>query len=244
MTFRRQFPGLGIGPWKTYDVVENPEWKLAESVALEFCDIAGINCTYYLQNLDIEPDTLYGETQNKEYLEGKNTKVVYEVGEIQTTYSMFGMIAQDQLVIHIPQATYRRDISQTIPPKPGDAIVIPFYRDAPFMEQTREGINPDYDGLCGRAFEIIHVAEDQNIFQLRSVVYSLYCIPYRYSEESDSARNISMDIDDLYDPHCAYQRFPETETPSITAFGDNDWIEDKSEEIDEYQDVDRSIYGK
>ncbi len=219
MSFRKQFTGGGKGPWKTYDLYDNPEWKLAESMAVEFCDIAGIEAVYYMQDGTVEPDVLYGETQDKEYLIGKQTNVVVEVGEIPTTYSMFGMIATDQMVAHIPQATYRRDVSQTVPPKVGDVIVLPFYRDVPGMSEPT---------AQGRTFELIHVAEDQNIFQLKSLVYSLYMIPYRFSEESETASQISSES---------------TESVSITAYGDNDWIEEKSNEIDTYSDVDTKIYG-
>jgi len=223
MSFRKQFGGTGKGPWATYDVIDNPEWKMAESMAIEFCDIAGILAVYYNQDSTVLPDQLYGETQDKAYLDGKETKVVMEVGEIPTNYSMFGMIATDQLVVHMPQGTYRRDVSQTIPPKVGDVMVLPFYRDAP----TSMGEDP----LAGRTFELIHVAVDQNIFQLRSLVYSLYMIPYRFSEESDSAKDVSSDLND-------------TTTMGISAFGDNSYIEEESLKIDTYSDVDRSIYGK
>lgn len=234
MSFRQQFTNRGKGTWSTYDIHDNPEWKLAESIALEFCDVAGIEVVYYRQDPTVEQDILYGEAQNKEYVVGKPTKIVFEVGEIPTTYSMFGMIATDQLVAHIPQSTYRRDVSQTIPPKVGDVVVVPFYRDIAFMAT-----------LSGRTFEVIHVAQDQNIFQLNSLVYSIYMIPYRFSEESETARAVSMDIDDLYDPNNALgQRYPETDTPSITAYGDNEYIEEQSQLIDDYDDVDRSIYGK
>lgn len=215
-----------------YNIKDNPEYKLAESVAAEFTDISGIKCTYYQSDRSVLPDELYGETQDKEYLDGRDTKILYEVGEIPTLYSMFGMLATDQIVAHIPQCVYRRDVSRTNPPCVGDVIVIPHYRDTPFMET-----------LSGRTFEIIHVAEDQSIFQLRSLVYVFNMIPYRFSEESDSARSVSMDIDDLYDPNSAYQRFPSTDTPSITAYGDNSKIETESQALSAYDGIDTSIYG-
>lgn len=215
-----------------YDIKENPEWRLAESMAAEFTDTSGIKCIYYPKDLSIKSDELYGETQDVEYMEGKSTRVLYEVGESPTLYSMFGMVATDQILVHLPQITYRRDVSQTRPPCVGDAIVIPHYRDIALMKT-----------LSGRTFEVIHVAEDQVIFQLRSLVYSLYLIPYRFSEESKSAKDISMDIDDLYDPENAFQRFPNTDTPSITAFGDNDWINTESDALSAYDGIDTSIYG-
>lgn len=217
---------------ETYNIITNPEYQLAENIAAEFTDISGIKCIWHQKDLSITSDYLYGETQDIEYLEGKPTKILYEVGEIPTIYSMFGMVATDQIVAHIPQSVYRRDVSTTRPPTVGDVIIVPHYRDLPFMTT-----------LSGRTFEIIHTAEDQAIFQLRSLVYSLYMIPYRFSEESESARNVSMDVDDLYDPTNAFQRFPETDTPSITAFGDNSEIQTDSDALSAYDGVDTSIYG-
>ena len=214
---KRYSGGYTKPKWSIYDVLENPEYRLSESVAVEFCDIVGMKMWYYAQDGTITPDKLYGETQNRAYLNGKESKVIYDVAEIPTVYSMFGMIATDQVVAHMPQATYRRDISNTLVPKVGDILIFEWYRDV-----------TKFDVLQGRTFEIIHAAEDQNIFQLRSLVYSFYLIPYRFSEESDSARALSSDLP--------------TATPSITAFGDNDWIDTQSEAIDSYSDVDASIY--
>lgn len=221
MSLRKQFDG-GKGSWAAYDVIDNPEWKMAESMVMEFTDVAGIFAVYYNQDATVLPDQLYGETQDKAYLTGRETKVVMEVGEIPTNYSMFGMIATDQLVVHMPQATYRRDVSQIIPPKVGDVIVLPFYRS----ENTSLGEDP----LQGRTFELIHVAVDQNIFQLRSLVYSMYMIPYRFSEESVSAEDVSSDLP--------------TGSTMASAYGDNSYIEEESEKIDDYSGIDRSIYGK
>jgi len=212
-------PNLNI-----YDVKNNPEWELAESYVTEYTDIAGIECIYYPRSNSVEPDDLYGEVQDAEYTEGKTTKILYEVGEVQTLYSMFGMLATDQIIAHIPQAVFVRDVSETELPKPGDVIQIPWY--------TYDFTN-DEDATGGRTFEIIHVAQDQAIFQLHSLVYVLYLKPYRFSEESDSARRVSSDLDDI-----------STNTSlSISAYGDNDWIDTQSEALSAYDGVDKSIYG-
>ena len=203
---------------ETYNIITNPEYQLAENIAAEFTDISGIKCIWHQKDLSITPDYLYGETQDIEYLEGKPTKILYEVGEIQTIYSMFGMVATDQIVAHIPQSVYRRDISTTRPPTVGDVIIVPHYRDLPFMTT-----------LSGRTFEIIHTAEDQAIFQLRSLVYSLYMIPYRFSEESDSARDAASDLDTTF--------------TGISAFGDNEWIDTQSQAMSAYDGIDTGVYG-
>lgn len=204
--------------FEIYDIKDNPEWQLAENMVAEFTDISGIKVTYYIRdNVISPPDVLYGETQDIEYKEGKETKILYEVGEIQTLYSMFGMLATDQIIAHIPQSVYVRDVSQTELPKPGDVVKVHWY--------TNDFANTD----IGRTFEIMHVAQDQAIFQLRSLVYVLYLKPYRFSEESDSAREVSSDLT--------------TSLPGISAFGDNDWIETQSQAISAYDGIDTSIYG-
>ena len=217
MALRRPSSGLGRPQWEIFDIYDNPEYQYAEGLAMEFCDIAGIKAIYYPQDGTVTPDILYGETQDKAYTVGKETKIIMEIGEIPTVYSVFGMIATDQLVVHIPQGVFRRDVSGTLPPKVGDVVVLSFYRDVPTI-----------DTPVGRTFEVLHVAEDQNIFQLRSLTYSIYMTPYRFSEESDSAAAVSSDLP--------------TATPSITAYGDNDWLQEQSDLIDDYDDVDTSIY--
>lgn len=203
-----------------YNIKNNPEWELAESVAMEFTDISGIKCTYYQKDQLIQADPLYGETQDAEYLDGKKTKILYEVGEIPTLYSMFGMVTTDQIVAHIPITIYTRDVSKIEMPKPGDVIVVDWYRNM---------FPCEWEDLSGRTFEILHVAQDQSIFQLRSLVYVLYLSPYRFSEESQDARDISSDLS--------------TEYPGISAYGDNLWIETASDALSAYDGIDTSIYG-
>ena len=202
-----------------YNVRDNPEWRLAESYAAEFTDISGIKCTYFIKDTAIVSDPLYGETQDAEYKDGKETKILYEVGEIPTLYSMFGMMATDQLVAHIPLCVYARDVSNDEMPKPGDVIKVHWYT-GDFIE---DNIKDE------RSFELIHVAQDQSIFQLRSLVFVLYMIPYRFSEESESAREVSSEINTTY--------------PSIAAYGDNEWIDTQSNAMSASEGIDTSIYG-
>ena len=207
-----------VGPnkpsWNLYQIKDNPEYHLAESYAAEFCDIVGIECTYYSRDNSEVADVLYGETPTIGYKTGKVTKIIYEVSEIPTLYSTFGMVATDSLVAHIPQAVWYRDVSKVEMPKAGDVIVVSFYQQS-------------YDGvIAGRTFELSHAAQDQNVFQLKSLVHVLYLIPYRYSMESVSARNVSSDLD--------------LTTVGISAYGDNAWVEENAYVS---PDVDKSIYG-
>jgi hypothetical protein len=200
--------------WSLYDIQNNNEYQLAESFASEFCDISGIEMTYFIRDATIAADPLYGESATAGYEGGKKSKLLYEVGEIPTLYSTFGMVATDSIVCHIPQSVWYRDISKTVQPKPGDAVYLPFF------------VN-DYSGnVSGRSFEVTHAAHDQSLFMLRSLVHVIYLIPYRFSEESQSARDVSSDLS--------------TEFPSVSAWGDNAWLENNK-----YNDpnIDESIYG-
>jgi hypothetical protein len=216
MPIRRPSQGMNKPGWRFYDIVDNPEYQYGENLVTEYTDIVGIECTYYISDQSVLPDQLYGEKQDVEYQDGKVTKIIYEIGEVPTVYSMFGVMAQDTIVAFMPRSVYKRDVSQTEVPKVGDVVKIALY---PF------DFSDDQD-RAGRTFEIIHVAQDTSYFQYRSLVYVFNMIPYRFSEESQSAEDVSSDLS--------------TTSPSITAFGDNEWI-DENKQID--TSVDSSIYG-
>lgn len=221
MKLTRKNIGSAKPELEIYNIKDNPEWLLAESVAAEFTDATGIKIMYYQRDTTVLPDPLYGETQDAEYLEGKPTKILYEVGEIPTLYSMFGMITTDQIVAHIPQCIFYRDVSKTVLPRPGDVIQVKWYR-SDFNEGNDHNISE-------RTFEINHVAQDQSIFQLRSLVFVLYLQPYRFSEESQDARDISSDLSTTF--------------TGISAYGDNVWIETESQAMSAYDGIDTEIYG-
>ena len=225
MKFRRNIGGSSAKPQlDIYNIKDNPEWQLAESYVAEFTDITGIKVEYFIRDMvNIKPDPLYGETQDAEYLEGRMTRLLYEVGDIPTLYSMFGMMTTDQIICHIPQCIYWRDVSKTTLPKPGDVIKIEWYRGM-FIP---DGVSDLSSGP--RTFEISHVAQDEVIFQLHSLVYVLYLIPYRFSEESDSARDISSSLS--------------TSLSGIASFGDNEYISTQSEALSAYTGIDTSVYG-
>ena len=86
-------------------------------------------------------------------------------------------------------------------------------------------VNINWYGISPRAFEITHIDDDDKSFQLKKMVWVLILKPYRYSEQSESAEALS------------------TTSKPISAYGDNTWIEEKSNIIDDYSDVDTTIYG-
>ena len=216
MAIRRPSDGMAKPQWRLYETIDNPEYQLGENLVTEYTDIVGIACTYYISDTAIEPDQLYGEKMDVAYKDGMETKIIYDVSEIPTIYSMFGVMAQDTITAYIPRSVFKRDVSQTEPPKVGDVVKIPMYPND-FSDDPAK---------AGRTFEIQHVAQDTSYFQYRSLVYVFNLIPYRYSEESVSAADVSSDLS--------------TTSPSITAYGDNEWVD---ENLDSDPTIDKGVYG-
>lgn len=200
---RRPNPGLTKPKWSLYDLQHNPEHDLLQGYIMEYTDIFGIKVLYYRRTESTPYDPLYGEHTNTEYDEGIETKLIYDVGEEPNLWSSFGMFGGDIITTHIPQGTWKRDISQTLTPMIGDVLHIEW---------------------LDREFEIVHVDDDDRIFQLKKMIYILVLRPYRFSEQSDSAAEIY------------------TETMPMSGFGENAWIETESDTIDAYTDVDDSVY--
>jgi hypothetical protein len=197
--------------WEMYDVsAANMEHDLFDSSIVEYNDIFGIKINYYVRDESIEMDNLYGESTNTGYLDVQSTKMVYETGDEATITDPFGITAIDLIQYGwLPKSTYTRDVSRTYSPKPGDVIQTPWNE---------------------RSYEVVDVAEEGTIFQLGKFVWEFVIKPYRFSDQSDSAEDISYDADN-------------TLTQPLTAFGENAWIDEESDEIDNYSDIDSSIYG-
>lgn len=75
-----------------------------------------------------------------------------------------------------------------------------------------------------RTYEVANVNDDERVFQLYKVTWILTLKPYRMASESDSA--IAL-----------------TDSLAPSAYSDNEWIKDMSDEIDNYTDVDEGVYG-
>jgi hypothetical protein len=122
----------------------------------------------------------------------------------------FGMVSEEMIqYAAIPKTTFSRDVSASVNPRPGDVVKTLWNN---------------------RTYEIVDVHEESQIFQLKKLIWEFILKPYRFSDTSDSSRELSDDIDD-------------TLTQALTAYGDNEWIEEKSDSIDNYDDVDESVYG-
>lgn len=79
----------------------------------------------------------------------------------------------------------------------------------------------------GVSYEVVDVGLELNVFQNRKFGYEVRVRPFRYSEQSDS-----------------YEEALSTDnSPQVSAWGDNEWIEEESDKIDNYTNVDEAIYG-
>jgi len=203
-----------------HDLYNNIEHDLFENIVVEYCDIAGIVFDYYIRNEDrIESDTLYGEPkyQNILYNAPRRSKFLYEPTDEPALYDPFGVHSEEMIqYAYMPKFTFSRDISAGYHPKPGDGIIT-IWND--------------------RAYEVVDAYEEIQIFQVQKSMWQFILKPYRFSEQSASARAISRFN---YAPS---EDLADTLTTPLTAYGDNKEIEEESDSIDAYGDVDTSIYG-
>ena len=207
-TYLPDKPGYldNIPTWDLHDLRDNVEYDLFESLIVEFTDISGVVIDYYILDpvVSDQMDTLYGETTRTAYLTPIQTKVIYEPTEEPTMTNTFGITSEEMIQwAAIPKLMFSRDVSANYQPIPGDVFVTHWNN---------------------RAYEIVDVGEEEKIFQLKKMVWSFIVKPFRFSEQSDSARDV-------------------TESDPLSAYGDNVYIEEESDKIHDYPDVDESIYG-
>lgn len=199
--------------WELYHVEDNIEHEYFTEVITEFNDISGIKIEYWIRDPSTNEDTLYGEPSDEaEYLGPYETKVLYDVTEEMTMTNTFGIVSEDMIqYAFMPKYTFTRDVNTVNDPKPGDVIKT-LWND--------------------RSYEIVDVGEEEKIFQLKKVVWEFILRPYRFTEQSDTAKEILKTPDS-------------TLTTPVTAYGDNEWLEDQSDDVYEYDEnnVDTSIYG-
>jgi hypothetical protein len=211
--------------WSLHDLpvgTQNREHDLYESLIVEFTDIAGIEMDYYMREDDrVSIDTLYGEPlhQHVVYRTAARSKLLYEVTEEPTLTSPFGINSEDIVqYAAMPKFTFSRDVSGGgYHPKPGD-VMVTVWND--------------------RAYEVVDVHEEESIFQLKKLAWGFILRPYRFSEQSQDAEDIARFTRDPSDALDA-----STLTTPLSAFGNNEYIETESDAIDDFDDIDTSIYG-
>ena len=208
--------------WELYDIASNVEHDLFEDYVVEFNDIAGIKIQYYIRDESIVMDDLYGESTNTRYLAPLNTKIMYEPTEEPTMTTGFGIHSEEQIQYAlIPKFTFTRDVSGGYHPKPGDVLKTLW---------------------SNRAYEIADVNEEEHIFHLKKDVWGFILKPFRFSDQSQSIGDSIIGPDDItpFNRDPSSELNPDTTSQPLTAYGDNDFIEEESDEIHDY---DGSVYG-
>jgi len=208
--------------WELYNIASNVEQDLFKGYISEFTDIAGIKIEYYIRDENIVMDDLYGESTNTRYLAPLETKVIYDPTEEATMTTGFGIHSEEQIQFAlIPKFTFTRDVSAGYHPKPGDVIKTIWNN---------------------RAYEIADVGEEQHIFQLNKPIWEFILKPFRFSDQSQSIGDNIVGPDDIstFNSDPTPELDPDTTTQPLTAYGDNEFIEEESDEILDY---DNSVYG-
>jgi len=206
--------------WQLYHIQDNIEHDLFESIITEFTDISGILCEYYIRDESVTKDYLYGESPASRYFGPYETKIIYEPLEEPTLTTGFGINSEEVISwTSIPKFTFTRDVSAGYHPKPGDAIITLWNN---------------------RAYELADVHEEEKIFQLKKLIWGFVLRPYRFSDESESAREIARFTKEPTDINL----INDTTTQPLTAFGDNEELEEESDDINNYGgSYDTNIYG-
>lgn len=215
--------------WDLHQLQGNVEHDLFQQVIVEFTDISGIVVRYYIRDKSREKDYLYGEKPSTRYFGPYETRLIYEPTEEPTLTTGFGINSEEVISFaSVPKWTFTRDVSAGYHPVPGDAIITEWNN---------------------RAYEIADVNEEEKIFQLKKMIWGFVLRPYRFSDESDSARDIARFTREPTNKNKVNRQSTDldTTTQPLSAFGDNQNLEDESDDIFDYgadgSDYDTNIYG-
>jgi len=214
---------MTIQEWELLDFVEGePEHDLFESINSEFNDIAGFPIHYYIkQDEDDDIDYLYGEDSVSGYSNEYRTKIIYEPSEETSVLNVFGFSSGDEISFAmITKKVFTRDVAI----ESGNSSISPMVGDV-----IRTLWN-------NKLYELTEVGSEQKVFQGKKMIWEFILKPYRSAEESVSENDM------LFDDSSGVDDFPEinetTTTESLSAYGDNEDIEEESDDI-----TDSSVYG-
>ena len=219
--------------WNLYNVTNNPEHCLYDSSLVELNDIAGFPVEY--RKLLANNDQLYGEDPNSNLSNPMYTKMTFEPTDDTNIIEMFGLTSDDTMsVISIPMTTFQRDLSS-------------FYNDIDPNLKVQPEVGDIIKTLFNeKNYEIVNISRESNIHLGKKFVYTFILRPFRYSEQSKSFRDVHMGVED--DPFATIVQTPsgndvEQHNYSEIKYGDDDFVEDESDVIYEYDDVDTSQFG-
>lgn len=213
--------------WELLDFESSvDETLLFDSVISEATDIMGFPIEYRTLLVNREDvDDLYGEDPNIGWSEPYRTKLIYEPSNEMEVLNAFGFSSDDAITaMMMAKAVFSRDVSYDFIPKVGDVIKTLWNN---------------------KTYEIVDVGAESKIFQGKKMVWDFICRPFRHGNQSSSADDIIFNAPDDGD-------FPdinfEYETRPLSAYGDNDFIEEESNKIDtsaktEMYGYDQGTYG-
>jgi hypothetical protein len=226
------------GGWNLYNIENNPEHALYDSVIMEYNDITGFPVEY--RKLIANHDELFGEDPNSALSAAISTKMTFEPVDETSILDMFGITSDETMsVVNIPISTFTRDVSggyaelgyDLVVPMPGDVIKTLFNN---------------------RNYEIVNISKEGVIHQAKKFVYTLILKPFRYSAQSEQYTDVFSGMpDDPFDTILDVESV--TDSPSGASvplvntlsndYSDNEWIEEESDSVDDYSDVDKSVFG-
>ena len=226
-------PGTPL--WNLFSQDGNCEAQLFASLIEEFTDIAGFPIKYWISTNNA--DFLFGEDATGGFLPAATSKLIYEPTEEASIVEAFGFRGDDLLqYCMMPKIMFIRDIGPSFLTYRPSGSIQPFIGDV---------ITTLWNS---RNYEIVDVGSEEKIFMGKKHIWELILRPFNFSNECTSARDIHMNqgnIDDLEIIESEMEEGPgieEKKYPTIK-YGDNSWIEDESNDIDPYADVDKSIFG-
>jgi len=226
-------PGTPL--WNLFSQEDNCEEALFESLIDEFTMISGFPIKYYVSLANM--DQLFGEDATNDYASPIETKLVYEPTEESSMLNSFGFSGDDIIqYAMIPKITLSQHLGNTF-----------------FTYHTSGEIVQPYVGDVittlwnARNYEIVDIGSEERIFQGKKHIWELILRPYRFASESQKAREIhhtdnTDEIEIIEDEMEETPEIEERDYPEVK-HGDNAWLEDESDDIDDYQDVDKGIFG-
>jgi len=226
-------PGTPL--WNLFNQENDCEQQLFQSIVEEFTDIAGFPIKFWMSLP--EHDDIYGEDATNTYAEPVETRLIYEPSEENGIINAFGFQSDDVLqYTMIPKTTFIRDIGTTFQTyHPSGDIIQPVVGDV---------ITTLWNN---RNYEIVDLGSEERIFMGQKHIWEMILRPYRFSEQSDKAREIHLppNEDDItvIDEEMDNQPGPDEQNYSSDRYGDNSWVEDESDDVDDYNDVDKKIFG-
>ena len=199
--------------WDLHHTTNNVEHDLFINYIVEFNDIQGIQIEYYI----LDPNKVEYDTL---YGEALNQNESY-LGPYTTklTYDV----------------TEEVTLTDSFGINSDDMIQYGYMPKFTFSRDVSAGYNPKPGDVIktlwnDRNYEIADVHEESRIFQLKKMTWEFILKPFRFSSDTDSAKAILKEPDS-------------TLSNPLSAYGDNEWLEDESDDLHTYPNTDESVYG-